>query len=84
MAGNVGTQSLAVTISVLMDKKLNRKQKIHLLAKETRVGLVNGLLLGVMSFAFIGIYIVFAKGQSIEYAFSISLCTGAAKLCFRV
>ena len=31
MAGNVGTQSLAVTIRVLMDEKISRKQKIYLI-----------------------------------------------------
>ncbi|MBD5156038.1 MAG: magnesium transporter, partial [Butyrivibrio sp.] len=34
MSGNVGTQSLAVTIRVLMDEKLNGKQKLYLVAKE--------------------------------------------------
>ena len=33
MAGNVGTQSLAVTIRVLMDEKLSAKDKLHLTFK---------------------------------------------------
>ena len=33
MAGNVGTQSLAVTIRVLMDEKLNGKDKLKLTLK---------------------------------------------------
>ena len=49
MAGNVGTQSLAVTIRVLMDENLTFGQKMHLVVKESRVGLFNGLLLGVIS-----------------------------------
>lgn len=80
MAGNVGTQSLAVTIRVLMDEKLSGKQKIFLIGKETRVGLINGLILGVLSFVFIGIYIVLFKGQPLLYALSISMCTGVAML----
>ena len=40
MAGNVGTQSLAVTIRVLVDENLTGKQKIHLVIKEMRVGLL--------------------------------------------
>lgn len=80
MAGNVGTQSLAVTIRVLMDENLSGKQKIHLISKEARVGLVNGLILGVLSFVFIGGYIALFKSQPFAYAFSISLCTGAAML----
>ena len=41
MAGNVGTQSLAVTIRVLMDEELSAKQKFGLVFKEGKVGLVN-------------------------------------------
>ena len=80
MAGNVGTQSLAVTIRVLMDEHLSGKQKLFLISKETRVGLLNGLILGVLSFAFIGFYLILLKGQSVLMAFSISACTGTALL----
>ena len=45
MAGNVGTQSLAVTIRVLMDETLSTKQKLGLVVKEMRIGLCNGLSL---------------------------------------
>ncbi len=57
MAGNVGTQSLAVTIRVLMDESLTGKQKAELVFKEMRIGLCNGGLLGLMSFVLIGLYI---------------------------
>lgn len=80
MAGNVGTQSLAVTIRVLMDEHLSGKQKLFLISKEARVGLLNGLILGVLSFAFIGLYLILLKGQSVLMAFSISACTGVALL----
>ena len=46
MAGNVGTQSLAVTIRVLTDENLSFSQKFRLVIKETRVGFFNGLILG--------------------------------------
>ena len=47
MAGNVGTQSLAVTIRVLMDENLTPARRSWLLlGKEMRVGLVNGGLPG--------------------------------------
>lgn len=78
MAGNVGTQSLAVTIRVLMDEKISRKQKLYLIGKEARVGLLNGAVLGMLSFAFIGLYLVLLKGQSAMFAFSVSFCTGIA------
>ena len=48
MAGTVGTQSLAVTIRVLMDENLTFSQKGHLVFKEMRVGLCTGLLLGTV------------------------------------
>lgn len=80
MAGNVGTQSLAVTIRVLMDEHLSGKQKLLLISKEARVGLLNGLILGALSFAFIGLYLLLLKGQSVLMAFSISACTGIALL----
>ena len=37
MAGNVGTQSLAVTIRVLMDEQLTTKQKLMLVVKEMKL-----------------------------------------------
>lgn len=80
MAGNVGTQSLAVTIRVLMDENLSGKQKGALIAKEARVGLVNGLVLGLLSFVCIGAYLVILKGQTPMLAFSVSMCTGISLL----
>ena len=76
MAGNVGTQSLAVTIRVLMDENLTGKQKLHLVWKEMKVGFVNGLLLGSLAFVFIGIYIACFKHNAWLQAFLISGCVG--------
>ena len=78
MSGNVGTQSLAVTIRVLMDEQLTGRQKLELIFKEARVGLVNGMLLGTLSFVFIGLYVMVFQGQPPMLAFSVSLCTGIA------
>ena len=80
MAGNVGTQSLAVTIRVLMDERVSGKEKLYLFAKELRIGLFNGLILGILSFAFIGLYLVALKKQSMLLAFSVSFCVGIAML----
>ncbi|NCB92690.1 MAG: magnesium transporter [Clostridia bacterium] len=84
MAGNVGTQSLAVTIRVLMDENLKAKQKIQLVLKEMRVGFSNGILLGALSFLFIGLYIYFLKGKTMLYAFAISGCVGIALMAAMV
>ena len=80
MAGNVGTQSLAVTIRVLMDENLSAKDKLHLAAKEMKVGSCNGALLGVMALLFLGVYIVLFKGYSAASAFLISGCVGLSLL----
>ena len=78
MAGNAGTQSLAVTIRVLMDENLTGGQKLHLMFKEMRVGLVNGFLLGVLSMIFIGVYIELAKGRGFAFSFAVSACIGCS------
>ena len=80
MAGNVGTQSLAVTIRVLMDERLPAKQKLFFILKESRVGLCNGFILGVLSFAVIGLYLFLLKGETATLAFSVSFCIGIALL----
>ena len=76
MAGNVGTQSLAVTIRVLVDENLTTSKKLHLLFKEMRVGLVNGALLAVMALGFLGVYIHFFKAYAWGEAFLLSGCVG--------
>ena len=78
MAGNVGTQSLAVTIRVLIDEKLTARQKFDLVLKEMRVGFFSGLMLGALTLVFIGLYVWFFKGKPLPYALCISGCAGAA------
>ena len=80
MAGNVGTQSLAVTIRVLMDEKLSAKDKLHLTFKEMKVGTCNGALLGIMALVFLGAYIALFKGYAAGHAFLISGCVGISLL----
>ncbi len=80
MAGNVGTQSLAVTIRVLMDENLSGKDKCRLILKEAKIGFYNGGLLGVTALACLGIYIALFKGYSVATAFLISGCVGIALL----
>jgi len=78
MAGNVGTQSLAVTIRVLMDENLTLKEELALLGKEMRVGLLNGGCLGLMALAVLGVYIHACKGYAWGPAFLISGCVGVS------
>ena len=81
MAGNVGTQSLAVTIRVLMDDELNAKAKTSACAeKKMKVGFCNGLLLGGLAFVFLGLYIFGLKGYALTMAFLVSGCVGVSLL----
>lgn len=80
MAGNVGTQSLAVTIRVLMDEGVTSKERLKLVWKEVRVGFSNGLCLGSLAFFVLGFYIKFFKGFDFGSAFLISGCVGVALL----
>ena len=76
MAGNSGTQSLAVTIRVLMDETLTGRQKLGLVLKEARVGFCDGILLGVVSVFLVGVYIIVFKGKAPIFAFAVSGCIG--------
>ena len=76
MAGNVGTQSLAVTIRVLMDESLTGKQKFQLVLKEMKIGFSNGMILGTISFALVGLYIALFKGKTFLFAYAVSGCIG--------
>lgn len=78
MAGNVGTQSLAVTIRVLMDENISGKQKALLLVKEMRIGLLNGGILGIIALVLLGVYVHMSKGYEWMGAFAVSGCVGAA------
>ncbi|MBQ2972468.1 MAG: magnesium transporter [Ruminococcus sp.] len=75
MSGNVGTQSLAVAIRVLMSSDVSNRKKLSLVMKECNIGLINGAILGVLSFLAIGVYLCIA-GNSTRFAFSVSMCLG--------
>ncbi|MGN8799264.1 magnesium transporter [Candidatus Merdisoma sp. HCP28S3_D10] len=78
MAGNVGTQSLAVTIRVLMDENLTTGQKVKLIFKEMKIGFFNGVILAVMALLFLGAYIHLLKGFPLGYSMMISACVGVS------
>ena len=80
MAGSVGTQSLAVTIRVLMDESLTGKQKAELVFKEMKIAFSNGSILGILSFALIGLYIALFKGKTFVFAYAVSGCIGVSLL----
>ena len=76
MAGNVGTQSLAVTIRVLLDENVTGREKLMLLGKEMKIGLLNGGLLGILALVLLGIYVHAFKGYAWAGAFAVSGCVG--------
>ena len=84
MSGNVGTQSLAVTIRVLMDERLTGKQKLSLIGKEMAVGGLNGLVIGVFSLVGIGVYLALFKQQPLHIAVAISACIGVSLMASMV
>jgi len=80
MAGNVGTQSLAVTIRVLMDEQLTTRQSLSLIFKELRIGFFNGTAMGIISTVLVGLYVWFVKGYTVGVAFATSGCIGLAMM----
>lgn len=53
MAGNVGTQSLAVTIRNITNDEMDKKKIWKNVFKEVRVGFLNGLIVALIGFAFV-------------------------------
>ncbi len=76
MSGNVGTQSLAVTIRVLMDENLSSKEKVGLVFKEMRIGLCNGAILGTLAFVVVTLFLFFVKGRALFFSACVSACIG--------
>ena len=75
MAGNVGTQSLAVTVRSLSDKRLDGMGKRALAAREARVGLCNGALLSLVSLVVVWVYLCALRGEGWYLSLAVSVCT---------
>ncbi len=72
MAGNTGTQSLAVTIRMISTQDVSKKEIFKTIFKEIRVGILNGLLLAILSFGFVFLYLRIAdKGIRVDTSFEI-------------
>lgn len=79
MAGNVGTQSLAVTVRALgADGEFGFKRQLFVIVKETRVALLNGLALGLFSFVIIGAYLLLLGGYPMSVALTTAGCVAFA------
>lgn len=82
MAGNTGTQSLAVTIRVISNEQATKKDIIKLILKELKVGLINGLIIGSISFVAVLLFLMFVKSKDaiIIYNVKIALSIGVSML----
>lgn len=78
MAGNTGTQSLAVTIRVISDENISRKDIRKLIFKEFRIGVLNGLLIGLGSMLAVFLFLNFfiSKEQAIDYNLKVAFAVG--------
>ena len=82
MAGNVGTQSLAVTVRSLGGGEGSGfKKQIITILKEVRIALLNGVVLGAISFTIVSIYLFIFASYSTAFVFAAAGCVGLA-MCF--
>ena len=82
MAGNVGTQSLAVTVRAIgTSEEFRIRKQLGTVFRETRVALLNGIVLGGVSFLIVGIYLGALGGYAYDFTLAAAGCVGAA-MCF--
>ena len=82
MAGNVGTQSLAVTVRALGNSEDNSlKKQFFTIFKEIRVALLNGFVLGSISFVIVSAYLFAFASYGVTFVLSAAGCVGLA-MCF--
>ncbi|MBR6742118.1 MAG: magnesium transporter [Clostridia bacterium] len=82
MAGNVGTQSLAVTVRALVSEEHNSiKKQLLTVFTEIRVALLNGLVLGSISFIIVSAYLFIFASYGTAFVFAAAGCVGLA-MCF--
>lgn len=77
MAGNVGTQSLAVTVRMLNSEGDEAKKKLRFVFKETRIAFLNGIIMALCSFVIIGAYLCL-RGNPAQISFITSGCVALA------
>ena len=79
MSGNVGTQSLGVTVRSLSDDQ-TEKERRRLIFKETRIGFFGGLITGTLAAVTVTLYCFFtnAAGEGFMPALLTGLCVGSA------
>ena len=82
MAGNVGTQSLAVTVRLLgTEEQFGWKKQLLTILKEMRVALLNGVALGLVSFGIVSAYLFAFANYGASFTLMAAVCVGLA-MCF--
>ena len=82
MAGNVGTQSLAVTVRAIgSTDKFSIRQQLGTVWRETRVALLNGAVLGLVSFLIVGVYLGAFADYTFGFTLAVAGCVGSS-MCF--
>ena len=61
MAGNTGTQSLAVTVRMLSLQENSRKSIFKAILKELKIGFINGLVLAIFSFILVFLFMLITQ-----------------------
>ncbi len=77
--GNSGQQSLAVVIRQLAVETLDKKKSVHAVSRELRIGMVNGLVIGILGLV-VG-YIATGNGalaRVLAVALGLNMLLGAA------
>lgn len=81
MSGNVGTQSLAVTIRVLSEEELTAKQKFAFVFKEIKVAFTTGFVAAITAFVFSFLYMLLVlKGSGTGEIALTALCISVSLL----
>ena len=80
MAGNTGTQSLAVTIRLLSDKDDSKNKLTKALFKELRIGFSNGLVLASLAFLCVLGFLYFTNQGVAEEFFVLNDCLKGAAI----
>ncbi len=82
MAGNVGTQSLAVTVRAIgVTESFRIRQQLGTVWREVRVALLNGVVLGAISFLIVGVYLGLVGDYALSFTLLAAGCVGAS-MCF--
>ena len=81
MAGNVGTQSLAVTVRKLTNEDKTQTSELFLTVfRETRIAMAEGVFLGVISFGTVILNLLLMRESDTSFLLATALCVAAAIL----